>query len=118
MRIGNESSIFSLRNIRLGKTNMSAQTRLVNSSNEPWFNVFGPLHQYLVAPADVSGAFARMRAIIAPGIAIPLHSHADPEVFFILESTLEFLQQDTASSRVPSASSAAVNCIRGGITHI
>src|SRR5260370_37092597 len=110
MRIGNESSIFSLRNIRLGKTNMSAQTRLVNSSNEPWFNVFGPLHQYLVAPADVSGAFALMRAIIAPGIAIPLHSHADPEVFFILEGTLEFLHHDSDSIRWLTATSGEANC--------
>jgi quercetin dioxygenase-like cupin family protein len=117
MQIGNESTIFSLRNIRLGKTNMSAQTRLVNSSNEPWFNVFGPLHQYLVAPADVSGAFALMRAIIAPGIAIPLHSHADPEVFFILEGTLEFLQHDSDSSRWLTASSAEVICIPGGVKH-
>src|SRR5260370_16619926 len=78
MQIGYESTIFSLRNIRLGKTNMSAQTRLVNSSNEPWFNVFGPLHQYLVAPADVSGAFPLMRAIIPPGIPIPLPIHPDP----------------------------------------
>jgi quercetin dioxygenase-like cupin family protein len=96
---------------------MSAQTHLIHSSNEPLFNVFGPLHQYLVASAYVSGAFALMRAVIAPGIAIPLHSHADPEVLFMLEGELEFLQYEGDSTRWLTARSGDLICIPGGVKH-
>ena len=36
-------------------------------------------------PAEASGAFGLIRGIIAPGVVVPLHSHADPEVLFVLE---------------------------------
>jgi quercetin dioxygenase-like cupin family protein len=65
------------------------RTRLIHSGEEPLFTVFGPLHQFLVQPADTSGAFALMRIVVPPGVAIPLHSHADPEVFFIVEGRLD-----------------------------
>jgi uncharacterized RmlC-like cupin family protein len=58
-----------------------------------------------------------MRAIIAPGVVIPLHSHADPEVFFVLEGILELLQYDGASSRWLTASSGEVICIPGDVKH-
>jgi quercetin dioxygenase-like cupin family protein len=60
------------------------QTQLIGSSGAPLFDIFGPLLQFLVTPAQTSGSFALMRGVVAPGIAIPLHSHADPEVLFVL----------------------------------
>ena len=96
---------------------MSAQTRLVTSSSEPWFNVFGPVQQYLVAPSDVSGAFALIRAIVPPSVAIPLHSHVDPEVFFVLEVAMEVIQYQDEVSRWLPAGVGDLVCIPGGIRH-
>lgn len=41
-----------------------------------------------------AGAFAFIRGVIAPEIVIPLHSHADPEVIFVLDGALEILQHN------------------------
>jgi hypothetical protein len=49
------------------------QTQLIRSSGVPMFNVFGPLLEFLVTPAQASGAFAVIRGIVPPGVAIPLH---------------------------------------------
>jgi quercetin dioxygenase-like cupin family protein len=95
----------------------SMQTKVIHSSEEPFYNVFGPLHQYLVNPADTGGAFAIMRATVPFGIGIPLHSHADPEVFFVLEGLMEVLQYDGSSSRWLSASPGDVICIPGHVKH-
>jgi hypothetical protein len=64
------------------KANMSRQTQLIHSSGQPSFNVFGPLVQFLIAPEQVSEAFAFMNSIVPSGLTVPLHSHRDPEVFF------------------------------------
>jgi quercetin dioxygenase-like cupin family protein len=91
--------------------------RLVNSTNEALVAVFGPLHQYLVTPEDVSGAFPLMRAIVPTGIVIPLQSHADPEVFLVLEGTLDFLHYDSESFRWVTANPSDLVCIPGGVRH-
>src|SRR5882724_1133573 len=96
---------------------MPAQTQVIHSSNEPLFDVFGPLLQFLVTPAQTSEAFALMRSTVPPGVAIPLHSHADPEVLFVLEGELEVLQDHGASSRWLCAMPGETICISGGEKH-
>ena len=73
---------------------MSTQTQVIQSSNEALLDVFGPLLQFLVTPAQSSEAFTLIRGIVLPGVAIPLHSHADPEVLFVLEGELDVLQYE------------------------
>ena len=46
------------------------QTNLIHSSEAPLFNVFGPLQQFLVAPAETGGAFGIMRAIVPPKLLL------------------------------------------------
>ena len=91
--------------------------RLTHSKNVPHVNVFGPLHQFLVPPNEVSGAFGFMRALVPPSIAIPLHSHPDPEVFYILDGALELLQYDDESSRWLIARTDDTVCIPGEVKH-
>jgi quercetin dioxygenase-like cupin family protein len=75
------------------------------------------LHQLLVAPAEASGAFGIFRMIVPPGVAIPLHSHADPEVFDVLEGTGEFLQYEGDSSRWLTANSGDPICAPSDVKH-
>src|SRR5258708_34098381 len=77
---------------------MPTQTQVIHSSNEPLFDVFGPLLQFLVTPAQSSEAFALIRGIVPPGVAIPWHSHADPELLFVREGELNVLQYEGYSS--------------------
>jgi quercetin dioxygenase-like cupin family protein len=96
---------------------MPTQTQLIHSSSEPFFNIFGPVVQFLVAPADVSGAFALMRSIIAAGVAIPLHSHADPEVVYVIEGVMDVLQYSGDSSRWLTAGPGDTIRIPGQVKH-
>ncbi len=99
------------------KTEKPMQTTIVHSAEAPLFNVFGPLQQFLVAPSDTSGAFGIMRAVVPPSIAIPLHSHADPEVFFVLEGGLDVLQYDRGAARWLTAGAGDVICVPGSARH-
>jgi quercetin dioxygenase-like cupin family protein len=96
---------------------MRTQAYLVDSRHTPSLHLFGALHQLLVAPPEASGAFGIVRIIVPPGAAIPLHSHADPEVFSVLEGTLEFLQYDGASSCWMTANSGDLICAPSHAKH-
>jgi quercetin dioxygenase-like cupin family protein len=93
------------------------ETRLINSKNEPTFNILGPEVQFLVDPAEAAGAFGLVRGVIAPGVAIPLHSHADPEVMFVLDGALEFLQHDGTAGRWLTARRGEFISIPGNAKH-
>jgi quercetin dioxygenase-like cupin family protein len=71
---------------------MTFQTKLLHSGAQPYFDVFGPLLQFLNTPEESGNKFSFMKAIIPPGVAIPLHAHPDPEALFVFEGSLEFLQ--------------------------
>jgi quercetin dioxygenase-like cupin family protein len=96
---------------------MSLETTIIHSGDAPLFNVFGPLQQFLVAPSETTGAFGIMRALIPPSIAIPLHSHADPEVFFVLEGFLDVFSWNGEVSQWLTAQMGDVICVPGGIRH-
>jgi quercetin dioxygenase-like cupin family protein len=93
------------------------EAQLIPSNSVPLVSVFGSLHQFLVAPDDASGAFGLMLVTVGPGIAIPLHSHADPEVFYVLEGQLEFLRYDGLASRWMIAGAGDTVCIPGDVKH-
>ena len=96
---------------------MALQTQLIHSNSAPLFNILGPLVHFLVDPADASGAFGLIQATVASGIAVPLHSHADPEVIYLLEGALEFLQYDGNSSRWLTARHGEIIRIPGDVKH-
>jgi quercetin dioxygenase-like cupin family protein len=96
---------------------MPTQTQLTHSSSEPLFDIFGPLLQFLVTPAQSSGAFALMRGTVPPGVAIPLHSHADPEVLFVLEGELDVLPFDGDSRHWLTTKPGETVCIPGDVKH-
>ena len=93
------------------------ETRLINSKNEPTFNILGPDVQFLVHPPETAGAFGLIRGIVAPGVVIPLHSHADPEVMFVLDGALEFLQHKGKASRWLTARRGETISIPGHVKH-
>lgn len=53
-------------------------------------NILGPMIQFLTDPAD-ERAPCIMCCTIPPGVHVPLHSHADPETFFMLSGEIEGL---------------------------
>ena len=53
-------------------------------------NILGPTIQFLTDPAD-DRAPCIMRGTMPSGVPVPLHSHADPETFFVLSGEVEGL---------------------------
>ncbi len=44
----------------------------------------------IVNGTDVNGAYCILQVVAQPGMALPLHSHAEDEVFFVTEGTVTF----------------------------
>jgi quercetin dioxygenase-like cupin family protein len=74
-----------------------SQTALQNepalSANEETFDIFGVLLQFLVTPEQTGNEISLYRGTMPPGIVIPLHSHDEPEVFYVLEGEVEIYQE-------------------------
>jgi quercetin dioxygenase-like cupin family protein len=96
---------------------MASQTQLLHSSAQPYIDVFGPLAQFLNTPEQSGNNFSIMKAIIPPGVAIPLHSHPDPEALLLLEGSLEFLQYSDNSHRWLTATSDDVISVPPNVKH-
>lgn len=56
---------------------------------KPMFDLLGVLIQFLVTPREAKDSLCLIRQIIRPGIVIPLHSHANPEMLYILDGSVE-----------------------------
>jgi quercetin dioxygenase-like cupin family protein len=68
-----------------------------------------------VDPADAGGTFGLIQGVVAPGIAVPLH--ADPEVMFVLDGALEFLQHNGKAGRWLTARRGETISIPGNVKH-
>jgi quercetin dioxygenase-like cupin family protein len=54
------------------------------------FNAAGVLLQFLASPEEVGDAICLIRGTMPPGVAVPLHKHAEVELLYVLEGSLEF----------------------------
>jgi len=45
------------------------------------FNMFGVLLNFLVTPSETGHQISLFKGTLPPEVVIPLHSHAEPEVF-------------------------------------
>jgi quercetin dioxygenase-like cupin family protein len=94
-------------------------SKLVSSTqktNRP-SKVLGPEVQFLVDPAETAGAFGLTQGIVAPGVAVSLHSHADPEVMFVLDGALEFLLHNGKAGRWLTAHRGEIISIPGNVKY-
>jgi len=58
-------------------------------AEEQTFIVLGVLLQFLSTPEQINDQISVMRGTLPSGVVIPLHSHADPEIFYVLNGSLE-----------------------------
>ena len=71
---------------------------VIKTTDEPMFTVAGILLQFVSTPDQNSGGLSVMRAGLPPRAVIPLHSHNDAEIFYVLEGAMEVYQDDGISS--------------------
>src|ERR1700726_4412329 len=58
-----------------------------------------------------------MHGTVPSGVVIPLHSHADPEIFYVLNGSLEVFQAEGPSAGWQTANAGEVVSIPGNVRH-
>jgi len=76
--------------------NVTSETKTGTSSRaeEQTFIVLGVLLQFLSTPEQINDQITVTRGTVPSGVVIPLHSHADPEIFYVLNGSLEVFQAE------------------------
>jgi quercetin dioxygenase-like cupin family protein len=73
---------------------MNATSETKRGAEEQTFIVLGVLLQFLSTPEQINDEISVMRGTVPYGVVIPLHSHADPEIFYVLNGSLEVFQAE------------------------
>lgn len=77
----------------------------------------GTLFEILASPEEVGDGICLIRGTLPPGVAVPLHSHPDFEVFYVLEGSVEVFQSTAGASRWRTIGVGAVVTVPGNVKH-
>jgi hypothetical protein len=61
------------------------QSTANTASGDQVFNMFGVLLNFLVTPDETGHEISLFPGTLPPGVVIPLHIHAEPELLYVLE---------------------------------
>ena len=86
-------------------------------SMDQTFNTFGVLLNFLVTPNETGHEVSLFKGTLPPGVVIPLHSHAEPEVFYVLEGSLEVYRESGQPQGWSTAQPGGVLAIPGNVKH-
>jgi hypothetical protein len=65
---------------------------IFSASHGPVLDLLGPTVEFITSP-DGPEDFCVLKGTIPPGVAVPLHSHDDPEAFFVVSGPQQALIQ-------------------------
>jgi quercetin dioxygenase-like cupin family protein len=71
---------------------LNSSVRVVNVSEHPVLDVFGPTVQFFTTPEEADGQLCVMKGIPI-GAMVSMHSHADVECFLMVSGQQEVLQE-------------------------
>jgi quercetin dioxygenase-like cupin family protein len=94
-----------------------ATAHLVDWRDFERFDVMGPVVQFLAPVTGNPDLPCVMRGTVAPGVIIPLHSHADPETFIQVSGELECLAESAGASAWMRIRPGEVFHVPGGAKH-
>ena len=77
----------------------------------------GTLFEFLTSPGEVGTEICLIRGTVPPGVAVPLHSHPDVEIFYILEGSVEAFQSRNGTQGWASFSAGNVVTIPENTKH-
>jgi quercetin dioxygenase-like cupin family protein len=99
--------------------NATSETKTGTSrgAEQQTFMVAGVLLQFLSTPEQINDQISVMRGTNPSGVVIPLHSHADPEIFYVLNGSLEIFQAEGPSEGWQTVNAGEVVSIPGNVRH-
>ncbi len=77
----------------------------------------GTLFEILASPEEVGDGICLIRGTVPPGVAVPLHSHSDLEVFYVLEGSVEIFQSKEGATGWTTVGVGAVVAVLGNVKH-
>jgi quercetin dioxygenase-like cupin family protein len=77
----------------------------------------GTLFEILASPEEVGDPICLIRGTVPPGVAVPLHSHPDMELFYVLEGSMEIFQSKEGMSGWTTVGVGAVVALPGNVKH-
>jgi quercetin dioxygenase-like cupin family protein len=77
----------------------------------------GTVFEFLASPDEAGAEICLIRGTLPPGVAVPLHSHPDVEVFYLLEGSAECFQSTDGAPQWTTVSAGDVVAITGNIQH-
>ena len=81
------------------------------------FSPNGTLFEFLASPDEAGLDICLIRATLPPGVAVPLHSHPDVEIFYVLEGSAECFQSRDGTPRWTTVGAGEVVAVPGNIKH-
>ena len=87
------------------------------SIEQQTFIVLGVLLQFLSTPEQINDQIGVMRGTVPSGVVIPLHRHADPEIFYVLNGSIEIFQAEGQSAGWQTVNAGEVVSIPGNLRH-
>ena len=99
--------------------NITSETKMDTNRGveEQTFIVLGVLLQFLSTPEQINDQISVMRGTVLSGVQIPLHSHADPEIFYVLNGSIEVFQAEGQSAGWQIVTAGEVVSIPGNVRH-
>jgi quercetin dioxygenase-like cupin family protein len=99
--------------------NITSETKTGTSSRaeEQTFIVLGVLLQFLSTPEQINDQISVIRGTIPSGVVVPLHTHPDPEIFYVLNGSLEVFEADGPSEGWQTVNAGEVVSIPGNVRH-
>lgn len=95
----------------------SILTRVADGPGPDALDVFGPRVDFLTVAEDGENQICVMRAVIPPGVTVPLHRHDDFEDFLILAGSHQVLVDDGNGLHWRDASAGDYVRIPGDVPH-
>jgi quercetin dioxygenase-like cupin family protein len=77
----------------------------------------GTLFEFLASRDETGSEICLIRGTIPPGVAVPLHSHSDVELFYVLEGSLEAFQFGNGTHEWLSFGPGDIVSISGNTKH-
>jgi quercetin dioxygenase-like cupin family protein len=91
--------------------------KVLSARDQPVWSVLGTLLQFVSTPEQNRANLSVMLGGVPARAVVPLHSHTDPEVFYLLQGSLEVFQDNGTHSSWQTAKPGDVVTIAGGVKH-
>ena len=81
------------------------------------FNAAGVLLEFLASPEEVGDTVCMIRGTMASGLVVPLHRHAEIEILYVLDGSIQVYQSWGRSKGWNTTSAGDVVTIHGNVKH-